>query len=276
MEQVVLEHDGLIESGAVPLLEFRDVSLAYGATTVLKSINFTVNEDERVTLIGPSGSGKSSLLRLAMGLEVPKAGDVALSGSSLFFAGDGRRRKLRPARERVKARRDFGMVFQHFNLFPHMTAAQNVELPLRECKGVSKSAARKASREILARVGLVSLVDRYPHQLSGGQQQRVGLARALAVEPRILLLDEITSALDPELVNEVLAVVRDVALTTQIAMLIVTHEMGFAWQISDRVVMLDHGVIVEDGPPEQIFDSPQNARTAGFLAAVLHHEGVRQ
>jgi len=252
-----------------PLIRFDDVVKRFGELTVLDKLNFSVNAGERVTLIGPSGSGKTTILRLLMTLEDLTGGHIWVGDQPLWHMRKGD--KLVPANQKHlrEVRKQIGMVFQHFNLFPNMTVLQNlIEAPIRVL-GKSKAEASEKARELLDQVGLAAKVDAHPSQLSGGQQQRVAIARALAMEPRILLLDEVTSALDPELIAGVLGVLRDIADTTDITMLIVTHEMGFARDVSHRVMMFDSGQIVEQGPPDKIFSEPENDRTRSFLHAIL-------
>ncbi|HEX6517384.1 MAG TPA: ectoine/hydroxyectoine ABC transporter ATP-binding protein EhuA [Nocardioidaceae bacterium] len=264
--------DGLtatMPSASEAIIRFDNVVKRYGDNTVLDGMNFTVGPGERVTLIGPSGSGKTTILRLLMTLERVTDGVIWVEGEPLTHERRGDR--LVPASEKYlrRQRRKVGMVFQQFNLFPNMTVMENiVEAPV-SVLGKSKDEARSSAQELLDRVGLGDRGDSHPSQLSGGQQQRVAIARALAMEPDILLLDEVTSALDPELVADVLNVLRDIAESTDITMLIVTHEMHFARDVSHRVMMFDSGVIVEDGPPAKIFGSPDNDRTKSFLKAVL-------
>jgi polar amino acid transport system ATP-binding protein len=251
------------------IIRFDDVVKRFGEKTVLDGMNFTIAPGERVTLIGPSGSGKTTILRLLMTLEKITDGVIWVEGEPLTHERKGD--KLVPASEKYlrKARQKSGMVFQQFNLFPNMSAIENViEAPV-SVRGLSKDEARVVGEQILDKVGMKEFVNAHPTQLSGGQQQRVAIARALAMEPDILLLDEVTSALDPELVVDVLNVLRDIAETTDITMLIVTHEMHFARDVSHRVMMFDGGVIVEDGAPEKIFGDPDNERTKKFLKAVI-------
>jgi polar amino acid transport system ATP-binding protein len=251
------------------MIHFADVVKRFGDNTVLDGMNFTVAPGERVTLIGPSGSGKTTILRLLMTLEEVTEGVIWVKGEPLTHQRKGN--KLVPASDKYlrKARQKIGMVFQQFNLFPNMTVIENImEAPV-SVLGRSKADARAHAEELLGKVGLADRADDHPTQLSGGQQQRVAIARALAMEPEVLLLDEVTSALDPELVVDVLNVLRDIAESTDITMLIVTHEMQFARDVSHRVMMFDQGVIVEDGPPEKIFNDPDHERTRTFLKAVL-------
>jgi polar amino acid transport system ATP-binding protein len=257
------------DSATEPIIRFDDVVKRFGDKTVLDGMNFSVAPGERVTLIGPSGSGKTTILRLLMTLEEITEGVIWVNGKPLTHEqknGDLTRASDKYLRE---ARRQIGMVFQQFNLFPNMTVIENImEAPV-SVLGLSKDEARARGEELLDKVGMGDFVDAHPMKLSGGQQQRVAIARALAMEPDILLLDEVTSALDPELVVDVLNVLRDIAETTDITMLIVTHEMHFARDVSHRVMMFDNGVIVEDGPPEKIFNEPDHERTRSFLKAVL-------
>ena len=262
-------HEPTAPHRADAIIRFDDVVKRFGDKTVLDGMNFSVAPGERVTLIGPSGSGKTTILRLLMTLEDITDGVIWVNGEPLTHERKGDR--LVPASEKYlrSARRQIGMVFQQFNLFPNMTVVENImEAPV-SVLGKSKHEARASAEALLSKVGMGEFVDAHPNNLSGGQQQRVAIARALAMEPDILLLDEVTSALDPELVVDVLNVLRDIADTTDITMLIVTHEMHFARDVSHRVMMFDNGVIVEDGPPEKIFNSPDHERTRTFLKAVL-------
>ena len=254
-----------------PFIHFDKVVKRYGDLTVLDHLDIDIAAGEKVTLIGPSGSGKTTILRLLMTLETLTEGYIWVDGKPLWHKHKGT--QLVPADEKYlrEMRKQIGMVFQHFNLFPNMTVLQNViEAPIRSL-GQSRDQAVAQAKELLKHVGLSAKEDAHPTQLSGGQQQRVAIARALAMSPRVLLLDEVTSALDPELVAGVLAVLRELAETTDITMLCVTHEMGFARDVSDRVMMFDKGQIVEVGPPRQIFENPEHDRTKTFLSAVLAH-----
>lgn len=255
--------------GPDPIIRFDNVVKSFGENVVLDGMNFAVAPGERVTLIGPSGSGKTTILRLLMTLEKVTDGAIWVGGEPLTHERKGD--QLVPASEKYlrRARRRIGMVFQQFNLFPNMTVMENITEAPVSVLGLTKEEARARGLDLLKRVGLAERADAHPTQLSGGQQQRVAIARALAMEPDILLLDEVTSALDPELVVDVLNVLRDIAESTDITMLIVTHEMHFARDVSHRVMMFDRGVIVEDGPPEKIFNDPDHDRTRTFLKAVL-------
>jgi polar amino acid transport system ATP-binding protein len=251
------------------LIVFEKVLKQFGDNVVLRELDFDVAPGERVTLIGPSGSGKTTILRLLMTLERPDGGQIWVDGEPLWNMPKGDR--LVPADEKHlrRVRTKIGMVFQQFNLFPNMTVLQNViEAPIHVLHKPREQAVQEA-RDLLERVGLEAKADAHPSQLSGGQQQRVAIARALAMGPKILLLDEITSALDPELVAGVLNVLREIAETTDITMLIVTHEMHFARDVSHRVMMFDSGQIVEQGPPERIFGECEHDRTRRFLRAVI-------
>jgi polar amino acid transport system ATP-binding protein len=255
-----------------PIIKFDKVVKRFGNITVLNELDFEVAQGEKVTIIGPSGSGKSTVLRILMTLEKINGGVVYVGGEPLWH--EERNGTLHPASEKHlhKMREQLGMVFQQFNLFPHMTVRRNLtEAPVRVL-GLSRKEARERAEELLAMVGLAEHADKYPHQLSGGQQQRVGIARALAMRPKIMLFDEPTSALDPELVGEVLNVIRRLAEEHDLTMLLVTHEMQFARQVSDRVCFFDKGRIKEEGPPEQIFTEPREERTREFLRAVLEQE----
>jgi polar amino acid transport system ATP-binding protein/general L-amino acid transport system ATP-binding protein len=242
------------------LIRVENLFKAYGTYTVLHGINLDIAEGEVVCIIGPSGSGKSTLIRCINHLE-------PFSPESMITV-DGIR--VRPGKELVKVRAEVGMVFQSFNLFPHMAVLRNVMLAPMRVRGLGEAEAAIKARDLLARVGISEQADKFPGQLSGGQQQRVAIARALAMEPKVLLFDEPTSALDPEMVGEVLDVMRRLA-GTGVTMIVVTHEMGFAKQVADRVIFMDGGKLVEMGTPQQIFDDPQEERTRGFLRAVLNH-----
>ncbi|WP_028850149.1 ectoine/hydroxyectoine ABC transporter ATP-binding protein EhuA [Thermocrispum municipale] len=251
------------------MIRFENVVKRFGSNTVLEDLNFTVAPGEFVTLIGPSGSGKTTILRLVMTLEKVSEGTIYVDGKPLSHMPKGG--KLVPADEKYlrEARKSIGMVFQQFNLFPNMNVLRNVtEGPIRSL-GQSRDEAEKKAKDLLELVGLTDKIDARPTQLSGGQQQRVAIARALAMEPKVLLLDEVTSALDPELVTGVLHLLKDIANSTDITFLCVTHEMQFARDVSDRVMMFDGGQIVEDGHPEKIFTDPDHDRTREFLQAVL-------
>ncbi len=253
-----------------PIIKFDRVTKRFGDVTVLDGLDFEVRQGEKVTIIGPSGSGKSTVLRILMTLEPIQEGVVYVGGEPLWHERRGE--QLVPAGEAHlrRMRAQMGMVFQQFNLFPHMSVLRNLTEAPMSVLGLSKAEARERAEELLEMVGLADQADKFPAQLSGGQQQRVAIARALAMRPRIMLFDEPTSALDPELVGEVLKIIRRLAREQDLTMLMVTHEMQFARDISDRVCFFDQGVIVESGRPELIFTEPREARTREFLHAVLH------
>jgi polar amino acid transport system ATP-binding protein len=240
----------------------------YGEFHVLRDINLHVRRSERIVICGPSGSGKSTLLRCINHLERIDAGRMRVNGELIGYREHGG--KLHELRESeiARQRRDIGMVFQRFNLFPHMTAAENVMEAPRTVRRESRESARKRAEALLDRVGLADKYDSYPSQLSGGQQQRVAIARALAMEPRLMLFDEPTSALDPELVGEVLDVMKDLA-RDGMTMVVVTHEIGFAREVGDTLVFMDGGRIVEAGDPRKVLTDPQHQRTKAFLSKVL-------
>jgi polar amino acid transport system ATP-binding protein len=250
------------------VLELRGVQKRFGDLQVLRGVDLKISRGEVVCVLGPSGSGKSTLLRCINLLEPPEEGDVVLEGKSICKGpGSGAGESgwdIDFVRQRV------GMVFQQFNLFPHMSATQNVAIGPETVLGKPKAEARARAREQLERVGLADKLDEYPDRLSGGQQQRVAIARALAMDPQVMLFDEVTSALDPELVKGVLDVMRGLA-GDGMTMIVVTHEMGFAREVADRVVFMDEGAIVEQGPPKQVIDKPKEERTKQFLGLVLDH-----
>ncbi|MCU1662635.1 MAG: hypothetical protein QOI36_5523 [Pseudonocardiales bacterium] len=251
------------------MIVFDGVEKRFGDNVVLSDLDFTVAPGEHVTLIGPSGSGKTTILRLLMCLESVNAGTIRVAGRYLSHMEKGG--TLVPADEKHsrEVRKRIGMVFQQFNLFPNMTVRGNlIEAPTRVL-GLPKDEANARAEELLDLVGLRERIDEHPSRLSGGQQQRVAIARALAMRPDVLLLDEVTSALDPELVAGVLALLRDIGETTDITILCVTHEMGFARDFSHRVMMFDGGQVIEDAPPERLFSEPEHPRTKEFLKAVL-------
>ena len=249
-----------------PIVELRQIRKSFGPLEVLRGIDLDIFPGEHVVIFGPSGSGKSTLLRSVNMLEPPTSGSLKVAGVE-YGPGLPDAPAVRPGKA-LELRRTVGMVFQQFNLFPHLTALDNVALPLRSVRGLRSSAAQLKSAEALRRVGLLQRATHYPQQLSGGQQQRVAIARALAMEPKAMLFDEVTSALDPELVGEVLEVMRGLA-RQGMTMVVVTHEMNFARQVGDRVIFMDHGLIVEEGLPEEVFTAPRHQRTRDFLQAVL-------
>jgi polar amino acid transport system ATP-binding protein len=242
------------------LIRLDHVTKRFGSNTVLDDLDISVESGKHVTLIGPSGSGKTTILRLLMTLTKPDEGTITVDGEQLFPA---------PEKQIREIRKKIGMVFQQFNLFPNMTVLRNITEAPVTVLGMPKDEAEARALELLDLVGLADKAGARPTQLSGGQQQRVAIARALAMRPQVLLLDEVTSALDPELVAGVLDVLRDIARTTDITMLCVTHEMNFARDISDQVLMFDSGKVIESGPPERIFGDPEHQRTREFLGAIL-------
>ena len=249
------------------MIRLEAIYKSFGATPVLKGVSLAVECGEVVCIIGPSGSGKSTLLRCINYLEQPERGRIIIDGENAYREEVNGHIKNYPMKRIVATRQKIGMVFQQFNLFPHLTALQNVmEAPVR-VKRLTKADAERKARSQLAQVGLAEKADQYPEELSGGQQQRVAIARALAMDPEVMLFDEATSALDPELVGEVLEIMRQLA-EQGMTMVVVTHEMGFARQVADRVLFMDHGLIVEEGAPQQIFGAPREERTREFLRLV--------
>ena len=242
---------------AHPMIQIRDLHKSFGDLHILKGINLDVQKSEVVVVIGPSGSGKSTLLRCVNYLEVPTSGTVTIDGQTID-----------PEVNINTVRAEVGMVFQHFNLFPHMSVLHNITLAPIKVRGMSRFVAEKIAMELLKRVGLSEKANAFPAELSGGQQQRVAIARALAMNPKIMLFDEPTSALDPEMVNEVLEVMKSLA-ESGMTMMIVTHEMGFARQVADRVLFVDGGHIIEQGKSADVFEHPQEKRTQDFLAKIL-------
>ena len=251
-----------------PMVDAQQVCKDFGALSVLKGVTLSVAPGEVLVLVGPSGSGKSTFLRCINHLETVSAGRLYVDGVLVGYRESRNRLYEMPAREASRQRRDIGMVFQHFNLFPHRTALENItEAPIHVRK-LRKSAAVERARDLLHQVGLSDKADAYPAQLSGGQQQRVAIARALAMDPKLMLFDEPTSALDPELVGEVLAVMKKLA-GAGMTMIVVTHEMGFAREVADQLVFMDDGAIVESGPPGKVLSHPAHERTRAFLSKVM-------
>ena len=242
------------------IVSIRNLQKKFGAFTALDGINLDIDEGEVVCIIGPSGSGKSTLIRCINLLEnFDSPGEILVDDI-----------RVTRGKELASVRAEVGMVFQSFNLFPHMTIRENIKLAPKRVRNLPEQEADEKARQLMQRVGIIEQADKYPEQLSGGQQQRVAIARALAMEPKILLFDEPTSALDPEMVGEVLEVMKNLA-HSGVTMLVVTHEMGFARQVADRVVFMDEGKIIETGRPEAMFDAPKQARTKDFLNAILAH-----
>ena len=242
-------------------LEVKDLKCSYGRLEVLKGVSLSLDKGEVAALIGPSGSGKSTVLRCLVGLLAPSAGEVHLAGQAIDYHSAA---SLRAARERM------AIVFQQYNLFQNMDVMRNVTIAPVRIRGRNREEVETDARRLLAKVGLADKLHAYPDQLSGGQQQRVALARALALKPEILLLDEVTSALDPELVNEVLDAIRELA-AEGMTMLIVSHEMAFVREVASKVVMMDKGAVVEVGPPSRIFDAPETQRARDFVGKILRH-----
>lgn len=248
-----------------PIVTFEDIHKSFDDTVVLKGVNLEIFPGEKIAIIGPSGSGKTTLIRMLMTLEEPTSGMITVDGQNLWQRE--KKQKLIPANEShlQKIRGDIGMVFQHFNLFPHMTILENCMIAPIRVKKMDKDLAKEKATEMLRKVGLSDKLNQYPNQLSGGQKQRVAMARALVMEPKIMLFDEVTSALDPELVDEVLSVIRDLAETVDMAMILVTHEMEFAMDVADRVVFIDEGVIAVAGSPQDVLEHSKNKRLQNFL-----------
>ena len=247
------------------IITFDKVSKSFGELKVLDQLNLEVKDGEKLALIGPSGSGKTTILRILMTLETIDSGFVSVNNDYLWH--EKINDKVVPATDKhlQKMRDQIGMVFQQFNLFPHLTAIENVKQPQILVKKKNESEAKEKAEDLFNMIGLSDKIDHYPHQLSGGQQQRVAIARALAMDPKIMLFDEVTSALDPELVDEVLAVLRKLAADSDTTMLTVTHEMNFAQDFADRVLFFDAGQIVESGSPKDLFSNPREERTKSFL-----------
>lgn len=255
-------------TAATPMVSARQVHKFFDSLHVLKGVSFEVPKGSVCTILGPSGSGKSTMLRCVNMLETIQGGRIYVDGELMgLHEKDGKLYEL-PAREIAKQRAKIGMVFQRFNLFPHMTALGNVMEAPRQVLGVNKVDAEQKAKELLDRVGLADRADHYPSELSGGQQQRVAIARALAMDPELMLFDEPTSALDPELVGEVLEVMKQLA-QDGMTMVVVTHEIGFAREVSDQVLLMDDGLIVEAGTPAEVFNNPKHPRTVEFLGKVL-------
>lgn len=262
-------------SSTNPMVDVRGVKKRFGILEVLKTVNLQIRQSETVSVIGRSGSGKSTLLRCINHLEQIDGGRIFVDGQLVGYRRHRGNLVELQGREAARQRSDIGMVFQNFNLFPHMTVLQNVTHAPMLVRRTPRLQAEDEARNLLGQVGLADKIDAYPEKLSGGQQQRVAIARALAMKPKVMLFDEATSALDPELVGEVLDVMRNLA-RQGMTMIVVTHEMGFAREVSDRVAFMDQGEIVEEGPPRQIFETPSDPRTGAFLAKTLKHEYKRK
>ncbi len=260
-----------ITPAADVMVRMNQINLSFGENHVLRDLDLNVAPGEKVVIIGPSGSGKTTILRVIMTLNRPNSGTVEIDGRHLYHEKNNG--QLVDAGEKhIRAvRTDVSMVFQHFNLFPHMTSIENTMLAPIKVLGLSKEEARERGANLLEMVGLGDKYNQYPGELSGGQKQRVAIARSLAMRPKVMLFDEVTSALDPELVGEVLAVLTDLAKEGTMTMMLVTHEMGFASEAADRVLMFDAGNVLEEGTPEKILRDPEHKRTQRFLKAVLSH-----
>jgi polar amino acid transport system ATP-binding protein len=254
-----------------PMIVASNITKSFGDVEVLHGVSLEVERGETVCLIGPSGSGKSTMLRCLNRLETPDDGLVVIDGDPMGYRCEGGRLVELSAKQVAAQRSHVGMVFQSFNLFPHLTARQNITKALRLVGKVAAAEANEVAEQLMNRVGLAHRIDAFPEKLSGGQQQRVAIARALAMRPTVMLFDEPTSALDPEMVDEVLAVIRDVT-ASGMTMVIVTHEMRFAREVAGRVIFMDQGRVVEQGPPETVFTAPASERTRAFLSKVAHHD----
>ncbi|GED30225.1 MULTISPECIES: amino acid ABC transporter ATP-binding protein [Brevibacillus] len=252
------------------MISVKRIHKSYGKLHVLKDVSLNVEQGEVVVMIGPSGSGKSTLLRCMNYLEQIQEGSIEIEGKPIGLIQKNGKLVEMPQKELDKVRSEVGMVFQNFNLFPHVSVLENVMMAPMTVKKTKREEAEKLARELLRKVGLAEKADMYPDQLSGGQKQRVAIARALAMKPKVMLFDEPTSALDPELVGEVLTVMKQLA-AEGMTMVVVTHEMGFAREVADRVVVMDGGTLIEDGTPEKIFTAPDQPRTQAFLSKVLSH-----
>jgi len=280
MTQLAQDSEGIMESQAVwrqgedglsgekgkPLVEYRGVTKSFGDLEVIKGIDLQMHAGEKLAIIGPSGSGKTTLGRMLMTLERPTSGSLSIDGVPLWQMQD-KKGRWKPANEaHLRAMREkVGMVFQHFNLFPHLSVERNVTLALTSVLGLTREDAGARAESMLEKVGLLDKLSSYPSQLSGGQKQRVAIARALVMRPKVVVFDEVTSALDPELVGEVLAVIKEIAREGETAMMLITHEMDFAREVADRVIFGAEGLIVEEGTPEDIFERPQSERLRTFL-----------
>ena len=254
---------------SAPIIRVENLEKSFGTLKVLNGLNFDVMPGEKLALIGPSGSGKTTILRILMTLETISGGHIEVCGEQLYHMQKNGQEVPADENHLHKMRGHIGMVFQHFNLFPHKSVLDNITLAPILTKGEPRAKAEARGRELLEMVGLADKATSMPSQLSGGQKQRVAIARALALQPRIMLFDEVTSALDPELVEEVLLVMKRLASETDMTMLLVTHEMGFAHEFADRVLFFDRGHIVEQGPPDQIFTHPKQERTQTFLRKII-------
>ncbi|HEX6779856.1 MAG TPA: ectoine/hydroxyectoine ABC transporter ATP-binding protein EhuA, partial [Ktedonobacterales bacterium] len=268
-EGALVSQEALSKHGGIPMVQAEHVIKRFGANEILRDVSMTVQRNEKVVIIGPSGSGKTTFLRCINHLEKIQSGKIAVDGQLVGYYQDTNGKVIEDTERNIaRMRAQIGMVFQRFNLFPHLTALENViEAPTHVLR-VPKRQASERAMELLNKVGLAEKAHHYPNALSGGQQQRVAIARALAMNPKLMLFDEATSALDPELVGEVLKVMRQLA-EEGMTMIVVTHEMGFAREVADRVIFMDQGKIVEEGPPADIFNNPGHERTQNFLRLIL-------
>jgi len=264
-----MTHDQTRAGGAS--VEMSQVVKAFGDNVVLNNLDLDVDPGEVVVIIGPSGSGKTTILRVIMTLERIDSGTIQIDGKHLYHEESNGQLVDASEKHIREVRSEISMVFQHFNLFPHMSARENVMLAPMKVKGMTRDEADENAQRLLNQVGLGDKFDHTPSELSGGQKQRVAIARSLAMEPKVMLFDEVTSALDPELVGDVLEVLRTLAASGEMTMMMVTHEMGFAREMADRVLMFDKGQILEQGAPQKIFEDPDHERTKSFLRAVLSH-----
>lgn len=251
------------------IVEFKNVSKKFGDIEIFNNLNLEIQENQTLSIIGPSGSGKSTILRMLMTLEKCDSGEIYIDGEPMWHTLVRGKRREASSSHLKKIRSKLSMVFQQYNLFPHMSVLENITKAPLKVLGLTKKEAEERAFELLGKVGLQDRAASMPKELSGGQKQRVAIARSLAMQPKIMLFDEVTSALDPELVEDVLNVIKDLSSTHSLTLLIVTHEMYFAKSISDRIIFIDKGVIQEDGTPKQIFDSPTNKRTEEFLSAFM-------
>lgn len=258
-----------LKKTVTPMVAYENIKKSYGENEILKGVNLVIRPGEKVALIGPSGSGKTTLIRMLMTLEKPTSGFIKVDGSYLWHREVNGQLLAANEKHLREMRTHIGMVFQHFNLFPHMTILRNVTEGPIHVLGLSKEEAHSRAVDMLQKVGLGDKLDAYPSQLSGGQKQRVAIARAVVMQPRVMLFDEVTSALDPELVGEVLQVIKELAKETDMAMILVTHEMDFARDVADRIVFLHDGQIEEEGKPKEILENPKSPRLRAFLKRFL-------
>lgn len=258
-----------MKNNKLPMVAYENIKKSYGENEILKGVNLDIRPGEKVAVIGPSGSGKTTLIRMLMTLEKPSSGFIKVDGRYLWHREAGGQLLAANEKHLREMRTNIGMVFQHFNLFPHMTILRNVTEGPLHVLGLSKEEAHRRAVDMLQKVGLGDKLDAYPSQLSGGQKQRVAIARAVVMQPRVMLFDEVTSALDPELVGEVLQVIKELAKESDMAMILVTHEMDFARDVADRIVFLHNGQIEEEGKPKDVLENPKSPRLRAFLKRFL-------